>query len=538
MTHKAMIVAPQPEAAEAGANVLARGGNAMDAAIACAFVQTVVDPLMCGIGGFGSMQVYSPARGKHEMLEFYSAAPYSATPDMWIEKFTKQTDDGFAFLLEDASNEIGYGSICTPGTLKGYGEALSRYGSMGFAELLDDAIRYAGDGWIVRPDVTNFFLKTGEFGARSVVDRLQYSESGRRMFFRPDGGVKRPGDVIVNEDYARTLERIQLANSSDVFYFGDLGQDIAADMAAHGGLITMEDLQRYEVETAEPLWGEYRGHRFSTSPPPGSGISTLELLNIMENFDLSQVEHSSIEHLRILVEAMKRMTIDKGRYMGDPKYVDVPVDKLTSKEFAAEYAEAIRAGERAKVVRAERPHPRETTTVSVIDGEGTIVILTHSLGQPSGVISEGLGFLYNGAMSRFDPRPGHAASLAPGKRRASSAAPTIVFTGDKPWFAAGAPGGSHIAPAMAQCVMNVVDFGMTISEAVAAPRTVNVTDTVDVSNRVRHSVTDALEADGYEVRRSAKSFDFAALHGLLIDEDGTVSGGADPGQDGVAYSVG
>ncbi|MCW3477306.1 gamma-glutamyltransferase [Limobrevibacterium gyesilva] len=532
-----MIVAPQPEAAEAGALVLKRGGNAVDAAIAAAFVQGVVDPQMSGIGGFGSMQVFVPSRGEHRILEFYARAPLAARPDMWADKLTGQSQDGFAFLLKDGLSEIGYLAACTPGSLKGYAEALSRWGTMDWADAMAPAIAQARRGFMVRPHV-HWYWSQDQSASEQVntIDKLRFSATGRRIYFHADGSLKRPGDLVLNPDLARTLERIARSGGADIFYRGEIAEEIAADFAANGGLIAREDLARYELSVADPIWGEYRGHRISTSPPPASGMSMLQVLHMLQHFDLAALGHNSAEHIRLLAEAMKRMTIDKDRHMGDPAYVDVPVEHLISVEYCSSLADSIRAGERARVSRLERASQRETTHISVVDRHGNAVALTHTLGSPSGAITEGLGFMYNGTMSRFDPRPGRAASIAPGKRRASSAAPTIVFRGEAPFVVMGAPGGSYIAPAMAQGIMNVIDFGMTMAEAVAAPRVMAVSNAIGVSNRVPHYVTNALEAMGYTVARSWQSYAFAALHGIRID-DGVCSGGADPQRDGMALAV-
>ena len=531
-----MIVAPQPEAAEAGAAVLARGGNAIDAAIACAFMQGVVDPLMSGIGGFGSLHVYMPGRGIHEILEFYARAPLAARPDMWVDRLVGQSRDGFAFLLDGGASEIGYLAACTPGSVKGYDAALSRYGTMAWRDVMAPAIEHARRGVMVRPHMHWYWTQDQSgTGQVNTIDKLRFSATGRRLYFRPDGSPKRPGDIIVNDDLARTLERLA-AGGADLFYRGALGEEIAADMAAQGGLITREDLAAYALSVAAPIWGSYRGHRIATSPPPASGLSMLQILHVMENFDVAALGHGSTEHVRLLAEAMRRMTIDKDAHMGDPAYVDVPVERLVSKVYATELAQRIRDGERATVTRVAKRASRDTTHISVVDRHGNAVALTHTLGSPSGAITEGLGFIYNGTMSRFDPRPGRAASIAPGKRRSSSAAPTIVFKDDAPFIVIGAPGGTYIAPAMAQGIMNVIDFDMSMLEAVSAPRIVAVSNAIDVSNRIARRVTDELEQIGYEVKRSWQSYAFAALHAIRID-DGICTGGADPQRDGMAIAV-
>lgn len=531
-----MIVAAQPEAAEAGAEILARGGNAIDAAIACAFVQGVVDPQMSGLGGFGHMQVYMPGRGVHDIVEFYARASYSVREDMWLPLLNGQSRDGFAFLLEDNRNEIGYQAVCTPGSVKGYAEALSRYGTFDWQDIIKPAIEQSTRGFMVRPHVHWYWsLDQKGSGQVNTADKLRLTKTGRQVYFNEDGSLKRPGQVVVNPDMTRTLQRLAVGGAES-FYTGEIAEEIAADMAANGGFITLEDLARYEVAIEKPLWGSYRGHRISTSSPPSSGIAMLEILHILENFELCALKHGSAEHARLLIEAMKRMTNDKDSFMGDPAYVDVPVERLVSKDYARELADEIRSGKRAKVTRLERSSSRDTTHVSVVDSQGNAVALTHTLGSPSGAITDGLGFMYNGTMSRFDPRPGRAGSIAPGKRRSSSAAPTIVFKGAEPFVVLGAPGGSYIAPAMAQGIMNVIDFGMSMFEAVSAPRLVAVSDSVDVSNRMLRSVTDQLEQDGYDVKRSWQSYAFAALHGILI-ENGICTGGADPQRDGMAVAI-
>ncbi|RIY01633.1 gamma-glutamyltransferase [Aureimonas flava] len=530
-----MVVTAQPEAAEAGADVLARGGNAVDAAIVCALVQGVVDPQMSSLGGFGHMQVFMPKRGIHEVLEFYGRASLSLTPDVWTHLLDGQSRDGFAFLLSDGRNEIGYQAVCTPAAVRGYADALARYGSLTWEDALAPAIEQSRAGFMVRPHVHWYWsLDQSASGQVNVADRLRFSETGRRVYFNPDGSLKRPGQIVVNPDLTRTLERLA-AGGPELFYTGEIAEEIVADMAAAGGFIGRDDLARYETQVTEPLWGSYRGHRIATSQPPSSGIAMLELLHILENFPIGAMTHGGAEHVRVLAEAMKRMTVDKDTFMGDPAYVDVPVERLLSKDYAASLAAEIRAGRRAEVKRLDKSS-RDTTHVSVVDRDGNAVALTHSLGSPSGAITDGLGFMYNGLMSRFDPRPGRAASIAPGKRRASSAAPTIVFRGDDPFVVMGAPGGSYIAPAMAQGIMNVIDHGMSMLEAVSAPRIVAVSDAIDVSNRIRRSVTAELERDGYDVKRAWQSYAFAALHGIQVD-DGLCRGGADPQRDGMALAV-
>jgi gamma-glutamyltranspeptidase/glutathione hydrolase len=538
---RGMVVAPQPEAVEAGALALKRGGNAVDAAIACALTQGAVDPQMAGIAGFGSMQIYMPKRGVHLGIDFHARCPAAVRPDMWQDLILGQARDGFGFLLKGQVNEIGYQAIGIPGSLKAYSEALAEFGTMELRDVLQPAIGFARDGFRIRPHVHHVWtMDEGAYGRASYHDRLRFSASGRRIYFRPDGQLKGLGERVQNPELARTLERIA-QHGPDLFYRGEMAEEIAADMRSHGGLLALEDLRNYRTVRAAPLWGSYRGHEIATNQPPGGGAQLLELLNVAENFDLAALGHNTPDYIRILAEAMKLVTIDKDRYLGDPAFIDVPVERLTSKAYARDLAARIRSGEIAHVKRLGQPDPaavesRNTTQVTVADEDGNAVTMTHTLGAPSGVITEGLGFMYNGCMNVFDPRPGHAGSLAPGKSRFSAMAPSIVFADGKPVIVIGAPGGTFISLAIAQGIVNVVDFGMSMFEAVAAPRFTATGDIIDVSNRIPCFVTDAVAAKGYEIARSYESYAFAGLHGIKIT-DGRWSGGADPQRDGMALEV-
>lgn len=528
-----MIVAAQPEAAEVGALTLRAGGNAIDAAIACAFTQSVVDPQMAGISGYGAMQVFMPKRGIHENLEFYARTPLACTPDMWADIVTGESRDGFAFLLKDHVNEIGYQAPGTPASLRGFSDALSRYGTMDLADVMKPAISYARDGFMVRPYVQYYWnFDQSPLGRVTLKDQLAFSAAGRRTYFQPDGSLKKAGDIVTNPALATTLERVAAAGP-DLFYTGEIAEEIVADFQANGGLMTMADLAAVKSVVTNPLWGAYRGLQIATLPPPGGGIGLLQALHMMDCFDIGGMEHNNPEHLKLLAEIMKRMTIDRDTHVGDPDFVDVPVEWLISKERAEHHVMDIRAGNIAHVMRMEQPpEPKDTTHVTVVDGEGNTVTLTHTLGVPSGAVTDSLGVMWNGIMSGLDPRPGRPGSIAPGKGRTSSQMPTIMFEGDRPRIALGAPGGTSIPPAIIQGVSNVVDFGMSIFEAVSAPRISVTSDTIDISNRIPRYVEAELKAAGYPVARSYMTYAFAALHAIEARK-GQLFGGADPQRDGM-----
>jgi gamma-glutamyltranspeptidase/glutathione hydrolase len=260
-----MVVAPQPEAVEAGAEALRAGGNAVDAAVACALVQGVVDPMMTGIAGFGSLHLYLPGRGVHTFIDFHGRAPAATRPDMWAHLMEGETRDGFGFVLKGRVNDVGYQSITVPGSLRAYWEAQTEFGRLGWKDVVQPAIGYAEAGFAVRPHLHQFWTQREQFGRADNVERLRHTPAGRRIFFGPDGELHALGSRMKNPDLGRTLRRIA-EGGADVFYTGDMAREIAADMAGHGGLLTLSDLATYRTTRNAPLWGEYRGHR---TPPTG-----------------------------------------------------------------------------------------------------------------------------------------------------------------------------------------------------------------------------------------------------------------------------
>ena len=532
-----VVVAPQPEAAEAGLDILNAGGNAVDAAIAVAFVQGVVDPLMCGIAGFGSMAVYDPIIGTHEYIDFHAPAPGVATDDMWEDLIEGEARDGFGFTLKGRVNDIGYQSICVPASLRGYATAHARHGKLPWADLLNHAISWARTGWVVRPHVDEFWSDPGAMGRVANSERLNHTPGARALYCREDGSPKQIGDIVKNPDLAGTLSIIA-KKGADAFYTGEIARAIVADMEVNSGLISATDLAEYSPTINNPLISTYRDFTITTNKPPGGGLMLSQMLNILEYFDLKSIGHNSVEYVRIVSEAMKYATIDKDYGIGDPAFVDVPSNRILSKDYAAKLAECIKRGERADVPRFDPvAQCKDTTQISIVDKNGCCVSMTHSLGMPSGVVTEGLGFMYNGCMGVFDPRSGQTGSIAPGKARFSSIVPSIVFRDDHPYVVIGAPGATQIAMGVLQAVINVLDFGCTMLEAVALPRFSSTSNAIDVTNRIPHYITSQLEELGYEVIRSPRSYGVAWVHGIRITDRG-LEGGADPGADGVALTQG
>jgi gamma-glutamyltranspeptidase / glutathione hydrolase len=538
-----MIAAPQPEAVEAGLDILKAGGNVIDAAIGAALVQTVVDPQMCGIAGFGSMHIHLAAKpgGKttHTFIDFHGGAPRATRPEMWEKLITGECDDGFGFILKGEVNEIGYQSATVPLTIKAFDEAVRRFGSWPLAKLLEPAIRYAEGGFAVRPHVSYFWNRPSEHGRISRIRGLNEYPATRKIYIKPDGRPRAVGEILRNPDMGRTLRRIAEHGVSD-FYTGSIAQEIDADMRAHGGLITLEDLAEARTTNAEPLWTTYRGRRVATNQLPGGGLMVVLMLNILENFDLAAMGHNSAGYIATVAEAMKIATVDKDTRMGDPRFVDVPLAELMSKTYAARMAERIKRGEKTHVPRLNSgADGKETTHICVADTAGNCVTMTHSLGSSNGVVTDGLGFMYNNCMMVFDPRPGRAGSLAPGKGRFSALSPTIVFGvgvyAEKPFFLVGAPGGTTITMGNLQAILNAVDFGMSAQEAVSAPRITATSDTIEMTNRVLRSTEAELIGRGYRTKRYAVSHMTPLVHAIRL-VDGRLDGGADPAGDGMAVA--
>ena len=532
---RAMVSAPQPEAVEAGLDILADGGNVIDAAIGAALVQTAVDPQMCGIAGFGSAQIRL-ADGTHTSIDFHGKAPMGVRPDMWADRIVRECDDGFGFVLKGEVNEIGYQCMTTPMTLRAFDQILSRWGTRSMAESLAPAIASCEDGFIVRPHVHGFWTNPPVAGRIGGVRRMTDDPSVARIY-TPDGKTPWPvGTIVRNPDMGATYRRIAEHGVED-FYSGQIARAIADDMAANGGLITMEDLAACQPVETEPLWFDYRGFRVATNQPPGGGLVVAIMLRILEQFDLAAMGHNSPDYVATVSEAMKIATVEKDQRIGDPAFVDIPVEEYLSDAFAERMAARIRSGEKTRVPRLNsgRESP-ETTHICVADVDGNCVTMTHSLGSSGGVITEGLGFMYNNCMMVFDPRPGRAGSLAPGKARFTAMCPTILYKDGAPYLLAGAPGGTTITMGVLQAILNVVDFGMDAQQAVHAPRFTTTSETIEVTNRILRRTERELQARGYPTKRYGQSYLMPTVQTIRI-ADGVMDGGADPSGDGMAMGI-
>jgi len=520
----AIIVCPQPQAAEIGLQVMRRGGNAIDAAVTVAFVQGVIDPHMCGIGGCGVMLVHDHTRGD-ALLEFYSTAGARAREDQWESALIRESADRYGYVLEGWVNDVGYQSVGVPGTVAGLHEALTRFGTISWAQAIGPAIPFARDGFPVTGYMHGYW--TTDYGPDVVphAKRIQWTPESKRIFTH-DGELYAIGEPIAQADHARTLERLA-GEGPDVFYRGEIADAIAADFEANGGFITKEDLANYKVNVTEPLRGTYRGLQLSAAGPPAGGLTLMQMLNFLEGIDLKAHGWPSSEAARFLVEAMAWAVADRELHIADPRFVDIPTGALADKSYAAKARELVGTGARSH----DRP---ETTQVCVVDDSGNAVSLTHTLGSSSGVVTPGLGFTYNDYMNCFDPRPGMPNSVRPGKTRVTMMTPTMVFDHGDLRACIGAPGGTKIVTGILQVLVNVLDHEMSPVEAVSAPRVDFQGDTVQIEGRIPEAIRLGLEKSGYKVARRTLNYDsyFSRPQVIVRGGDGVLRGASDPRKDG------
>lgn len=468
-----MVASAQPLASQVGVDVLRKGGNAVDAAVAVAFALAVVLPEAGNLGGGGFLMVRL-ANGAASAIDYRETAPTRATRTMFLNARSElKTGEG--------SSLVGYRASGVPGTVAGMTLARQKYGSgrLTWAQLIEPARRLAHHGFVVSNRLAR--------GLRAAAQRFGGYEDSRRIFLR-GGRYFVEGEILRQPELAATLARLQ-KNGPREFYEGDTARLLSRDMERHGGLITLADLNGYRPKERAPLRGTYRAHGIVTMPPPSSGgIALLEMLNVLEGYDLRALGPTSSERYHLLVETMRRAFADRAEFLGDADFVRVPIAGLIDKGYAAKLRATINAdrASTSKEVRAGRPAGHEspqTTHFTVVDKEGNAVANTYTLNEAygSGVVAQGTGVLLNNEMDDFAAKPGapntygliqsEKNAVAPRKRPLSSMTPTFVLRRDgRLWFTAGSPGGPTIINTVLQIITNVVDHGMNIRQAVDAPR--------------------------------------------------------------------
>jgi gamma-glutamyltranspeptidase/glutathione hydrolase len=531
VAHHAMVVSQEKRATHIGLDVLERGGNAVDAAVAVGFALAVTHPTAGNLGGGGFMLIRL-ADGTATAIDYRETAPQAATRDMFLDEKgeydpSKSRDSGLA--------------VGVPGTVAGLALALEKYGSGKFslADLIAPAIPLARDGISVEDDLADSLPR--------AQPRLARFPASAGIFLKPDGAAPAQGDVLVQADLARSLEAIA-REGPKAFYHGPIAQRIVDSVRAAGGILTAEDLRDYRAVERAPLRGTYRGHEIISMPPPSSGgVHLIEMLNVLEDFPLAELGKGSPAVLHLMIETMKRAYADRAAFLGDTDRVGVPVERLISKQYAAELRKRIdpERATPASEVRAAVPHEGDNTThFSVIDRFGNAVANTYTInfGYGLGMVAEGTGILLNNELDDFSAKPGapnafglvggEANAPAPGKRPLSSMTPTIVVKDGKPFLVTGSPGGSRIITTVLQVILGVIDFHENVAEAVAAPRLHEqwLPDVVMVERGFPDETIRALGARGHPIVTLGS---WGSANSILIAPD-AIFGAADPRTRGAA----
>jgi gamma-glutamyltranspeptidase/glutathione hydrolase len=515
--------------------VFARGGNAVDAAVAAAFALTVVEPMMVSIFGAGMIVLRDGATGEIVNVDNYACAPSAATPDMYrpVEPVggAAGAGNGDPFATKGRENAVGYRAVGVPGALQAWAALLGERGRLPLSQVMAPAIRAAAEGFEVSPYLAHCT-------AQSAGDLAAFPASAE--VFLPEGRPLRAGERLVRRDYAATLERIA-SDGPGAFTSGPIAEAVAADMARNGGLITVDDLAAYRFHRRTPVRGRYRGYEIvSAAPTSSGGTHIVQALNILEGLDVGALGFGTADSIHILAETLKICFADRAAYVGDPATVDVPVAWLTSKDYAAERRREIDPARARPMAAGQRPdgaaphsgavtagESANTTHLTVMDGDGNVVGMTQTLNTLFGskVTVPGTGMLLNNCMMLFDPRPGGPNSVAPRKRMLSSMSPTIVLKDGRPTFALGTPGGTRIFPAVLQAIVNVVDHGMTLQEAVEAPRVWTQGGALEVEEAISEAVQAVLRDRGHEVKPVARVA--GGMNGVLVDpQSGLLRGAA------------
>jgi gamma-glutamyltranspeptidase/glutathione hydrolase len=547
-----VVASCDDRATEEGLRVLREGGNAVDAAVTIAFLMAVYEPYNSGIGGHGGhMAFYHAATDRYLAIDASARAPARATPSMFevLETPTSHEGDVWRVRVKDDLNHTGFRAMFAPSTVAGYWHLVENYGTLSWQQVMAPAIRVAEEGFLA----DELYVRA----VRSSAGELSRFEGSRDMYL-PNGKLPEVGDRIVFPDLARTLKRLS-QGGRDLFYEGEIADEIVDYVQANGGILAREDFESYRVEETPLTATQYRGHTILTYPQASNGATVAETLNILASFDLRRMEFDSAQSIHVFIEALKLAFIDRYEYSADRDLVPVPYDGMMSWSYGRERARSIDPGKarifepgdpwsyqasgRAPSVRSLAPSPsasyrgdgvEDTTFLCAADKDGNLLLLTTSLlrGFGSKVTVPGLGITLNSSMYSLNPSPGHPLSIAPFKRALRNSGPVIVVKDEKPYMILSAPGGRHIITAILRTLVNVLDYGMGIQAAIDAPRIHSEANLYEVflEDRVPEAVREELARMGHEiVVRPPYSDGFALVQGILVDpETGLKFGGSDP----------
>ena len=521
-----MVASVDAAATNVGVEMLRQGGNAVDAAVAVGYALAVTHPQAGNLGGGGFM-LLRLKDGRTAAIDFREMAPAGASRDMFLD--AQGNPDG----KKSLTSHLASG---TPGTVAGFSLALEKYGTMPLNKVIQPAIRLAWDGFIVN-DALADDLKT--YGS----EVLPNHENSKAIFWK-DGEPLKKGDRLVQSDLAKSLTLIA-EHGPDAFYKGAIADQIADEMKKNGGLITKADLAAYRAVERTPVSGDYRGYQVYSMPPPSSGgIHIIEILNILSQFDMHKYGFGSADAMQLMAEAEKRAYADRSEYLGDPDFVKVPWQALTSKAYAKSLAAGIDLNKAtpSSDIRPGKLAPYEsnqTTHFSVVDKDGNAVAVTYTLNTTfgTGIVAGNTGILMNNEMDDFSAKPGvpnvyglvggEANAVGPKKRPLSSMSPTIVVKDGKTWLVTGSPGGSRIITTVLQMVVNTIDFGMNVAEATNAPRFHHqwLPDELRVEKGFSPDTLKLLTQKGQNVVVKPA---MGSTQSIMVGPDGTLYGASDP----------
>ncbi|KAF2958687.1 gamma-glutamyltranspeptidase [Thermotoga sp. Ku-13t] len=537
-----MVATSHPLASLVGARILQQGGNAVDAAVAIQFALNVVEPMMSGIGGGGFMMIYLSNENKVVVIDYREKAPAGAKPTMFLNAEGKPLPFRAAILTGHA--------IGVPGTLKGMVTALEKFGTMSLAQVIEPAIELAEKGVMV-----NRVL------AQSIKDSMYKFNEAAKQVFSPNGEPLPEGALLVQPDLAKTFKLIR-DHGPDIFYKGDIAKAIVEAVQSRGGTMTLEDLANYEVKFREPIRGTYRGYEIVSMPPPSSGgLTLLQMLKILEVYDIHALGHNTTQTLHLMIEAMRIAYADRGKYLADADFVQIPFKGYLDDRYIEQRRSLIDFQKANPNIKPGNPweygetdveadfdrfaalncesETSQTTHYTVRDKWGNLVACTTTIEDVfgSGLMVPGFGFILNNEMTDFDFVPGGANEVQPGKRPRSSMTPTIVFKDGKPIFSVGSPGGARIITTVMQVIMNMIDHGMSVQEAINAPRIFSSSyPTVQWEAGIAEHVKRELELRGHKMAENP--IVMGSVQSIVIDlETGKLYGGADPRREGTVIGV-
>jgi gamma-glutamyltranspeptidase / glutathione hydrolase len=555
-----MVTSNHRLAAEAGAAMLARGGNAIDAAAAVSFAVGVVEPAMSGLGGRGYLVIHFAGTGRTTVIDGHERAPVAATPDMFeVVDAREHPNPGWGpeVPVVGQANIVGHRAVAVPGVLGAIALAHGRYGRLPLAAVLEPAIALAEDGFDVSVALAAMLAQH-----RKKLARYEATAA----VFLPAGAAPAPGERLVQRDLARTL-RLLAARGPDEFYTGEIARAIEDEMVRGRGLVTRRDLAAFTPRVwDDALTGTYRGHRILTVPEATGGVTLLQILNMLENEDMAGFEPFDHRYLHLLLEVFRAAFRDRLAVIDDPAFARVPYAGLASKQFAAARRRALSAEHAVERLAPADPWPfdeagadalprsrdaswpapaaeSDTTHFCVIDGDRTVVSMTQSIIDAfgSGVVVPGTGILLNSCMHNFNPLPGQLRSVAPWKRSVHNGVPVVVLREDgRPLAAIGGAGGTKIITGVAQMLVNMLDRGWDVQEAVEAPRVHNEGDASQIDGRLGRETADRLAAMGHVLSVVTPQYArpvFSRINAIAIAADGTLSGGTDPLGDAGAAAV-